>query len=183
MIIKQFLNYKKNIAMTNETFLPKSYKMSKAGGKYLKLKQWLNKIRIVSNATVWRIDWDNKKPIRTKEKQKAISRERQPKEFRAFAVRSYEDNCIVSCEFTQSWIKHAIMDLYQNQDWGDPKEYDLTVNRTGEWMETKYTVQPSPKKELTEDQKKALENVEINMELLFDNWEPISELWEENFSF
>jgi hypothetical protein len=31
------------------------------------------------------------------------------------------------------------------EDWGDPREYNLTINKKGQKLETEYTVQPSPK--------------------------------------
>jgi len=161
---------------TQKTFLPKNYKLSNWGGEYLKLKQGKNEIRILSNSIIWRINWEDKKPIKTKDRQKPIDPDRKPREFWAFAVWSYEDNCIVSAEFTQTSIKQAIMDLYNNEKRGDPKEYDLTINKIGEWMDTKYTIQPSPKTELSKLQKEELEKVRIDMEAVFDWWEPIEEL-------
>ncbi len=49
------------------------------------------------------------------------------------------------------------MDLYSNEDRGDPKEYDITINKTGDGMDTKYTLQPSPKKELTTEQQDVID--------------------------
>jgi len=162
--------------MTKETFLPEGYQISQGGGKYLKLKQGSNKLRILSNSIVWWEDRENKVVFRTKEKQEPKVVWDKPKEFWAFAAWSYKDEEITTLVVTQKTIQQAIIDLYQNPDWGDPKEYDLTINRTGEGMDgTKYTVQPSPKKDLIDKQKEVLESVEINMEVLFDGGEPITE--------
>ncbi len=40
--------------------------------------------------------------------------------------------------------------LFDNEDWGEPQGYDITVTREGEKLETKYSVQPSLHKELTD---------------------------------
>ena len=39
--------------------------------------------------------------------------------------------------------------------WGKPYGYDIKINRTGEGLETEYTVSPKPKTELSDEQKKA----------------------------
>jgi len=56
-------------------------------------------------------------------------------------------------EITQSTIQGSIFALTKNVKWGDPKSYDLAVNKTGEKMETKYSVIPSPHSELDEETK------------------------------
>lgn len=43
-------------------------------------------------------------------------------------------------------IYNSLNDLIQDDDWGDPKNYDIKVSRTGKGMnDTKYSVSPSPK--------------------------------------
>ena len=153
--------------MTNQGFLPDNYEMV-TSWKYLKLKQWSNKIRILSNSLVGWVDWEDNNPVRTQKRQAPLSDKQRPKEFRAFAIRSYDDKEVIGAEITQATIKQAILALYENEDRGDPKQYDLTIEKTGEELKTKYTVLPSPKKELTEEQKEALENVDINLENLFE---------------
>jgi hypothetical protein len=45
----------------------------------------------------------------------------------------------------------TIFDLVENEDWGDPIEYDITIKRTGTGLDTEYSIAPSPKKELDQD--------------------------------
>lgn len=49
-------------------------------------------------------------------------------------------------------IYNALNALVQDEDWGDPVEYDIKVSRTGKGTDTKYSVSPSPKsKEVPDD--------------------------------
>ena len=54
-------------------------------------------------------------------------------------------------------IFKSIQALWRNEEWGDPGEYDITVERVGSDMDTKYTVVPSPKAPLSEGDKAILE--------------------------
>lgn len=44
-----------------------------------------------------------------------------------------------------------IYDLKENPDWGDPLDYSITMKRTGEGTDTKYSFAPSPKKPIDTD--------------------------------
>lgn len=66
------------------------------------------------------------------------------------------------------------MDI-QSEDWGDPRGYDVTVNRKGKSLETEYTVQPSPHKELAPEIRTAFEAKKINLEALFDGANPFDD--------
>ena len=55
---------------------------------------------------------------------------------------------------------------------GDPREYDLTINRKGQKLDTEYTVQPSPAKKLSAEIQAAFEAKPINLEALFDGANP-----------
>jgi len=69
-------------------------------------------------------------------------------------------------------IQTALQSLIQNEDWGDPREYSITVNRTGEKMETKYSVLPSPAKPVPAGVLKAYEEKYINLDALFTGGNP-----------
>jgi hypothetical protein len=114
------------------------------------------------------LDWKDNKPVRTREKQPAFDTERKPKHFRAFIVWDYEDNKLKVCEITQKGIQDSIYNLYKDEDWGDPTDYDLKITKEGEGMDTKYAVVASPKKELTDDMKKAYKDANIYLEALFE---------------
>lgn len=64
-------------------------------------------------------------------------------------------------------IYKAIKTYFLDEDWGDPTKYDLTITRTEE-KGNYYTVSPSPKKsDITEEEKKEIEEADIDLEKLF----------------
>lgn len=68
------------------------------------------------------------------------------------------------------------MNLINDADWGDPREYDLKITRTGDALETKYTVSPKPKKDLPEAAKFEFELMNIKLEKLLTGEDPF-ESW------
>ena len=148
---------------------------------YMKFEEGQNKFRIVSSAVVGFEYWNNdNKPVRLKEAPKELPKdirknkdgESRVKHFWAFVVIDRKDSRIKICELTQASIMQAIKALVDNSDWGDPKEYDITVSRSGEGLDTKYTVQPSPHKDLTSDEVELINNTKVNLNALFTGENP-----------
>jgi len=159
------------------SFLPKNYEKPASGSNYMKLKQGNNKFRILSDAIVGWIDWDKSgdkpMPVRTKEKQSQLG-EDKIKHFWSFVVFDYEEKEIKILELTQSTIQEAIYSLHNDENWGDPKEYDINIVKTGEKMETKYNVIPTPPKPLNEEIEKMYKDVKIDLNKLFTNDDPFA---------
>ena len=164
-----------------KTFLPEGYKAPKADGNYMKFLEGQNKFRIVSPATVGYEYWtDDNKPVRLKEYPQtkpadirlADDSSYSIKHFWAFSVLDRKDEKVKILEITQASIMRNIEDLVMNEEWGDPTKYDITVSRTGSGMETRYTVQPSPHKELNAEEKSLVARMEINLEALFKGDNP-----------
>jgi len=95
-----------------------------------------------------------------------------PKHFWAVPAYNYQEGMMQILEITQKTIMNAIKDLSRNKKWGNPQEYDITVTKTGEKFETKYTVMPDPKEELSEAVKEARKNTKINIVALFSGEDP-----------
>lgn len=58
--------------------------------------------------------------------------------------------------FEFGWaVQKQLRQLFQDADWGDPNkaEYDVTIKREGEGLQTEYFVTPRPKKPLTDEEK------------------------------
>jgi hypothetical protein len=70
-------------------------------------------------------------------------------------------------EVTQASIQTSIISLANDEDWGDPKGYDLIITRDGDGMETKYAIHPKPAKELTNEQLNVLLSTPLNLEALY----------------
>lgn len=156
------------------SFLDESYEAPATGGNYLKFKKGTTKIRILSDSITWRVDWNDNKPVRTKEQQKAFDPDRKPRHFRAFVVYDYDDKAIKVCEVTQKAIQNAVLALYKDEDWGDPKQYDLKITKEWDGMETKYTVNPAPAKELDKDIELQYKSLKIDLRELFEWWDPFN---------
>lgn len=161
-------------------FLPKDYKRPEAaGGNYAKLEDGPNRFRILSSAVVGWLYWTaENKPVRLKERP-----ERAPSDIRegdkikhmwAFVVWNYRDSKVQILELTQASIQGPLEDLVVNDDWGSPLEYDITITKTGQKLDTEYTVMPSPKKAVPVDAHKAYREAHINLDALFDGQDPFN---------
>lgn len=164
-------------------FLDKNYKIPEKQSSYMKLQSGGNRFRVVSSAIVGFEYWNKEnKPVRLKESPKDIPVDIRDdsgiKHFWAFAVLDRWDGKIKVLEITQSTIMKSLKSLVDNEDWGDPKEYDININREGEKLETTYTVQPSPKKPLTEEEKNLVKETSVTLEALFDGGDPFVKIAE-----
>jgi len=118
----------------------------------------------------------NRKPDRTPagEKVDASKYEEKPKEFFAMIVWNYASEQISILEVTQASIIGEIVSLANDEDWGDPKEYDISIVKTGEGMETRYNTVPKPKKAQTKEIQQAFADAEINLLALFSGGDPFA---------
>lgn len=160
-----------------DNFLPASYEAPKSAGRYMKLVAGDNQFRVLENAIVGWEDWIDNKPVRTpfsQPKPEAHDPKKAVKHFWAFPVWDYKDGQIKILEITQSSIQSAIVDLHSSEDWGNPKGYDLVIKRTGESLETKYSVIPKPPKPLAPEISEALFNTLINLNALFTGDDPFA---------
>lgn len=162
-------------------FLPTAHQTVKpaagAGGNYFKPLDGKNKVRIMGDAIVGFVYWsDANRPVRTETHpgQPADARisdrdgkPDKPKYFWAMTVWDYADSQIKLWECTQRGIQEAIEALVEDEDWGHPSGFDLTVTRTGQGLETKYQVVPSPKKEASAAQLNAFKDAAIDLQALF----------------
>lgn len=177
--------------------LPDNYKPNATQSRYLKFKEpGQYKFRILSDALEGYEGWANKKPIRAKTLNDLPNEnwDTEPKHFLVMVVwdraaaekkrqlitadkadEAKEINPIKILEITQGSIKRAIFDYEKNEDWGDAKEYDLTVTKTGEGMESRYSTIASPHKALTPDIIGALKLEKINLEALFEGGNPFGD--------
>ena len=77
----------------------------------------------------------------------------------------------------------ALTDIFNNPDWGAPFAYNITINKTGEGMETSYTVTPTPPKELTNEAKDKVVEKPLNLEALFESGDPFEIVNESETSY
>lgn len=169
--------------------LPKTFKPEQgSGGRYtlsaLKSGQKV-KVRVLSDFITGKMVWsdleDGKRaPFRVRDTD-AIPTGKiginqmtgQPERIRQFiasVVWNYATEQVEILETTKGTIIEAIYDLEQSEDWGDTKTYDITISRSGQGMDTKYSVLPSNK--LAMKVKADWKNV--NLEALYDGKDPFS---------
>ena len=92
------------------------------------------------------------------------------KHFWAFIVWNYELEKPQIMEITQSTIQAAIEAYTLNKKWGDPVGYDLVITRTGDGLETEYTVIAEPHSEAPK-----ADISKIDLESLFAGADPYSD--------
>lgn len=167
---------------TTKTFLPAGYELKEpTAGNYLRIKEGETiKIRILTNSIVgyeyFKTTADGwLKPVRQKEAfnwTPADSKDgRNTKEFWAFVVYNYNIEAIQIWELTQQSIKKDIFALYNDADFGDPKEYDLKISRTGKDLDTTYTIMPLNKTPFNDTDIIKQANA-VRLEALYDGDDP-----------
>lgn len=162
------------------TFLPKKYTLPEQESNYCRLEEGDNIFRVLSSAITgwewWIDDPENKgkrKPMRVKDQADVPADFGQDtKHFWAFIVYNRNKEQVQILELTQRTIMTAIERLVANEKWGDPKEYDLNVSRTGKELDTSYTTMPEPKEELDPGVVRMYKDMNINLSALFEGKDP-----------
>lgn len=153
--------------MTENDFLPSNYTAPVKQSNYYKLQDGENKIRVMSSAITWYQDWDNKKPINTMNREPAIDPTRQPKHFWAFIVWDYATSSLKCWQVTQGSIREQIENYVNDEDFGNPKWYDLKIKRTGKDLETKYSVTPWKVQPVAEDIQAKFDALDFDLDEIY----------------
>lgn len=164
------------------SFLPSDYKSPSGSNNYMKLQLGENKIRILSKPILGWEDWKDNKPVRykiDKKPAKSIDPNKPLKHFWSLIVWNYAEELIQVLNITQAGVRNPIEALCKDDDWGAPYFYDIKIIKTGEGKETKYSVNPSPHKKITDNIKEAFFEKRCNLDALFDNADPFSQEWDE----
>lgn len=164
-----------------DSFLPEGYEAPKSGQNYFKLEKGENRFRILSKPILGWIDWaqlddGSRRPLRYRMKDKP-SKPFDPKKpvrhFWAMLIWNYKLDCIQIMEITQATIQESISSLSADPDWGKPFDYDIKIIRTGEGLETSYTVNPVPHKPISKEINEAIiAKGNINLDKLYDGGDP-----------
>lgn len=132
-----------------------------ATGNYTKLQPGENRLRIISDVLAgwecWTESNGSRKPIRQEEQWKAKEltdmgiEDKVQKQFYMAIVWNYGTQQFECMLQTQKSIKEGIFLLLKDEDWGDLKNYDIVINKSGSGMETKYSVNPKPHSEFDKE--------------------------------
>jgi len=161
--------------MENENdFLPNNYEAPASNSNYMRFEDGKNKFRVLSSAIVGWIDWSKeRKPIRTKTEPEILVDPSKPaKHFWCFVVWDYKDSTVKILEVTQVGIRNSILALVNDEAWGDPKNFDITVTREGKDFDTKYATMPAPHSDAPSEALVTYTGMKIDLEQLFVNGDP-----------
>lgn len=162
-------------------FLPEDYQAPNSSNNYFKIQQGENRIRILSQPVFGWEDWHDKKPVRyrmNEKPNKSFDPKKPIKHFWAFIVFNYREEQVQIMQVTQATIRKSLEALCRDKDWGAPFAYDIKITKSGEGVDTEYTVNPVPHKPVDEYITKCFKEKPINLEALFDNSDPFSPLGE-----
>lgn len=168
-----------------DTFLPEGTEVEESSSLYFKPKAGMNRIRILGSAIVGREGWTTvegkRKPVRKTMEESfgvdEIDDPEQVKTFWAMPVWDYADKRVKVYEITPKTIRKAILGLTKNEDWGSPiLAYDIDIERSGDKLDTEYTVSPVPPKATDQSILDAWAKVKTEFDLnrLFSNGDPFN---------
>jgi hypothetical protein len=164
-------------------FLPEGYDKIPSTGRYMRLQEGKNALRILGSAIVGYEYWNTAgKPVRLRERPSArpadIRTEKDGKEsvkhFWAFPVWNYAEKSVQVLEVTQSTIQNGIKSLVDDENWGDPKAYDISITKSGDGLNTEYSVLGIPPKPLDQTVLQEYESNPVNLAALYDGGDPFA---------
>jgi hypothetical protein len=159
---------------------------SKGSNRYMKFNQGENKFRIVGTVedggfitgmVGWGEDKEgNRKPFRWKVSEKAPQDfgDEKPKEFFAIKVYNYAEECVQILELKQRGLKDELVTYINDEEWGDPRKYDIAIIKNGEGIETRYAMTPKPHKKMTEEQREVIMKTKVDMSALYRGEDPFA---------
>ena len=150
------------------------YKVPSSEGKYSRLQEGENRFRILSEPLTGWLLWEDKKPTRfpIDKKPLCVDKDNPVKHIWDLIVWSYDQEAIQILELHQATVKKRLLELANDEDWGDPTGYDIKISKTGAGKETKYSVTAVPHKKVAPEILDALNKTPINLAALFDGGDP-----------
>lgn len=128
-----------------------TYKAPNEGGLFLKFEDSKPvKVRITTEPYIFTSEFTDKATNETKISTKY-----------AWGIWNYDEEKAQVLQLPVSGFRQ-VQELAQDPDWGDPESYDIKVMRSGQGLETKYSVTPNPNKTtLTDGAKEAIAAVDV----------------------
>ena len=170
-------------------FLPEGYKTPEINSNYMEFEEGQNAFRILSSAIVgyeWWVDAEegSRKPIRVKtadevptDVKNATDKQSKAKHFWAFTVFNYKTKSIQILELKQQTIMRAIEAFVNNAKWGDPKKYDIIIEKvkTGakDW-DVEYNVIPEPPTPLDAGIAELAKHIPVNLNAIYKGEDPFA---------
>lgn len=169
------------------SFLPDDYVVPSNSLYINKMEAGDNQFRILDSPILGNMYWNhNSKPVRKPLGESIVLEDIAPnkdgsageaKHFWALPVWSYKEKKVMIWEITQKPILNGIKELVADEDWSNPREYDLLVAKKGSGLETKYSVKSKRPSEITEDIAKAWYEVQshgFDLKELYHSGDPFN---------
>ncbi len=149
---------------------------SESSGLFMKkLEQGENRMRILTTPIAGYVHWPegSNKPVRYHGPTDIPTGVKDAKYFWFLTIAINGE--VKFLEIKQKTILSQIKALSDNKEWGEVQDYDITITRSGQDLETQYTVVPNPKKALDDDVAKQWADMKAryNAENLFTNGSPL----------
>lgn len=165
-------------AQTVDSFFPSSDYKVPTTSNYMKFVEGKNKFRVLSSAIVGYEYWNTEnKPVRSEtpfDETPGIKPDGKINHFWAFIVYSYDAKKIQILELTQKSIMNYIQGLVNDEAWGNPKGFDLVVNRKGSGMDTEYTTVANPHTKVDPAIIEQFEKSKIDLRALYSGLDPFT---------
>lgn len=167
-----------------DNFFPNENYEIPTTSNYMKFKEGDNTFRVLSSAIVGYEYWNTEnKPIRKRENWNSVPEDiKMDKDgnikishFWAFVVWNYDEKKIQILEITQKGIMKYIKGLTDDVDWGNPKGYDIKVNRSGSGFDTEYVTTARPHSPIKPEILEQFNSMNINLEALYDGGDPFKQ--------
>ena len=69
-------------------------------------------------------------------------------------------------------MKRELYTLAKDEEWGDPRKYDISITKSGEKLETTYAMTPKPHKKRGDEINEAVKNLKVNLAALYSGEDP-----------
>lgn len=180
--------------MSND-FLPKNYNVPEAPSRYMKFGEGANKFRILSSAITgweWWTGSDNEREVHRVKLESEID-DNIPREgddrarhFWSCVVwnrKAFKDEndkwigAIQILQLTQKSIMTQLKALLDDEEWGSPKEYDITITKTKTGprpVDVEYTTMPGKPKNVEKEIVDKYKGMNVELDALYKGDDPFS---------
>ena len=105
---------------------------------------------------------------------------KEPKKFWLFQIYNVTESRPQVWEVTRKDIRKILEDFERNPKWGDLTQYEITVPRTGKYLDTTYSLMPEPPIEPPSDEViQAMNEAKIDCSVVFKGGYPMGALTED----
>lgn len=171
--------------------LPKNFKPKQGESRYtmtgLQSGETV-KIRVLSDfivgSMVWAGEGESRKPLRKPDGEPipvgaiGVDKWGNPERVRQFIaakVWNYDRGRVEVFETTKTTVIGFIFKYESDDEYGDSKGYDLKISKTGQGMDTEYSVIASPPKEFDKKLQKEADAEFVGLEALFKGDDPFAQ--------